>query len=149
MANETTKTHDQKQNLRTYGHPALVFAKSKKPAAYMRSLGTKLTCDSARQCHDSYNHMEISVNIIHDKHAFMTRSRQLQPYGNQALATSSLMQPGSSNVTTNNPAALLGLFTPTMQWAIFVNFSSVNGKVTFKAVSSLLDSLVVIRPYTW
>jgi hypothetical protein len=41
-----------------------------------RSLGTKWTYDSARrQCHDSYNHIETSIKIIHATNT--TRSRQL------------------------------------------------------------------------
>jgi hypothetical protein len=40
-----------------------------------------------RHCYDSYNHMETSIKIIHDKH-FTTRSRQLLLYGNQALPVS-------------------------------------------------------------
>ena len=50
----------------------------------------KLTCDIARQSHDSYNHIEQSITTnsrqtLHNTSA--TRWRQLQPYGNQSLFT--------------------------------------------------------------
>ena len=79
-----TEKRQRGNSFATIGGGGGVFVFLKLPPAACTIPGYEI---NLRHCYDSYNHMETSIKIIHDKH-FTTRSRQLLLYGNQALPVS-------------------------------------------------------------